>query len=57
MSLATPIISLFGIWIFGWSQTMPNHSGAEKLRLLLSLGRSAYSGIRHSDAERASHIA
>ena len=27
---------------------MPNHSGAEKLRLLLSLGHSAYSGIRHS---------
>jgi hypothetical protein len=39
---------LVGICIFGWRQTMPNHSGAEKLRLLPSLSHSAYSGIRHS---------
>jgi hypothetical protein len=39
---------LVGICIFGWRQTMPNHSGAEKLRLLPSLSHSAYSGIRHT---------
>jgi hypothetical protein len=39
---------LVGICIFGWRQTTPNHSGAEKLRLLPSLSHSAYSGIRHS---------
>jgi hypothetical protein len=32
---------LVGISIFGWRQTMPNHSGAEKLRLLPSLSHSA----------------
>ena len=45
-----------GICIFGWRQTMPNHSGAEKLRLLPSLSHSAYSGIRHSRHSCASHL-
>ena len=42
------LFRISGISTFGWRQTMPNDSGAGKLRPQPSRGHSAYSGIRHS---------
>jgi hypothetical protein len=47
------LFRISGISAFGWRQTMPNDSGAGKLRPQPSRGHSAYSGLRHSVADRA----
>jgi hypothetical protein len=53
------LFRISGISTFGWRQTMPNDSGAGKLRPQPSRGHSAYSGIRHRQrtCARLCHLA